>query len=61
MIVASIAATILLGDRAAAAYEGVFAFSNETFGWLYVLAVSAFLIALVVSVLLFISICSTAD
>ena len=42
-----IAATIALGDGAAAAYTAVFNGINEYFGWFYILAVNIFIIALV--------------
>lgn len=38
--------TIGLGEQAALAYETVFDYVNRTFGWLYVLAVNVFIIAM---------------
>ncbi|PSP88247.1 glycine/betaine ABC transporter [Halobacteriales archaeon QS_4_69_34] len=42
-----VAITILLGDQAAAAFEGTKTFFEQTFGWLYILAVNVFLITIV--------------
>ena len=41
-----IAVTILLGDSAAAAYNWLFNFIGETFGWFYLLAVNIFIVVL---------------
>jgi len=46
IIVAFVAATIALGDQAAAIYTGIFDFINQYFGWFYILAVNVFIIAL---------------
>jgi choline/carnitine/betaine transport len=42
-----IAATIILGDAAAGAYQGIFDAINVNFGWFYILAVNIFILALV--------------
>ena len=47
IIVLFVAATIILGDQAAAVYSGIFDFINVNFGWFYVFAVNAFIAALV--------------
>ena len=41
-----IAVTIILGDSAAAAYNWLFNFIGETFGWFYLLAVNIFIVVL---------------
>ena len=41
-----IAATILLGEQASAAYSFLFNFIGENFGWFYLLAVNVFIITL---------------
>ena len=46
LIATFIAATILLGDSAAAAYSWLFNFIGETFGWFYLLAVNIFIVVL---------------
>lgn len=47
IIVVGVALTVGFGDQASLAYRATFDFVNETFGWLYVLAVNVFLVALV--------------
>lgn len=47
IVAAFVLVTVGLGDQAAQAYTLTNAFVNEYFGWLYVLAVNAFLIALI--------------
>lgn len=42
-----LAITIGLGDRAATVYAAVFEYVNSSFGWLYVLSVNVFLVALI--------------
>jgi choline/glycine/proline betaine transport protein len=46
IIVLFVAATILAGDSAATAYQGIFDFINANFGWFYILAVNVFIGAL---------------
>jgi choline/glycine/proline betaine transport protein len=46
LIALFIAVTILLGDSAAAAYNWLFTFIGETFGWFYLLAVNIFIVVL---------------
>jgi choline/carnitine/betaine transport len=46
-VAAFVALTIGLGEQAATAYQTLFEYVNRNFGWLYVLAVNVFLIALV--------------
>lgn len=47
IIVLGVVLTVGFGDQASVAYRATFAFVNETFGWLYVLAVNVFLVALI--------------
>ena len=46
MIGLFLAGTILLGETAATFYDSVNAFINANFGWLYILAANAFIVAL---------------
>lgn len=46
LIVVFVSVTLLLGDQAQAAYEGIFNFINTNFGWFYILAVNVFIGAL---------------
>ncbi len=46
VIVAFVAATVLLGERASEAYNAIFTFINGTFGWFYILAVNLFIITI---------------
>jgi len=47
IIVVGVVLTVGFGDQASVAYRATFAFVNESFGWLYVLAVNVFLVALI--------------
>jgi choline/glycine/proline betaine transport protein len=47
IIIAFVAATLALGDQAAAVYNGIFDFININFGWFYILVVNIFIAALV--------------
>ena len=47
IVIVFVVITVGLGDQAATAYQLTFDFVNESFGWLYVLAVNVYLIALV--------------
>jgi choline/glycine/proline betaine transport protein len=44
LIVLFVAATILLGEQAAAVYKDIFNFINSTFGWFYILVMNIFII-----------------
>ena len=47
IVAAFVLITVGMGDQAAQAYTATFEFVNEYFGWLYVLAVNVFLVALI--------------
>ncbi|UWG48824.1 Choline-glycine betaine transporter [Halanaeroarchaeum sp. HSR-CO] len=46
-VVVAVTLTIGLGEQAAAAYQTVFEVVNRNFGWLYILAVNVFLLAMI--------------